>query len=137
MGPIEFYKKTEITTSDSVTIVYLLFEGAVNFMNQALIKLEEGDIQGKGQCLSRATAIVTELSNSLDMNAGEAAHNLNRLYDYVLMRLLHANMHNDPEAIENSLAVLGSLRGTWKELMKARSASDEEHEASSMLVVRV
>ena len=71
------------------------------------------------------------------MEAGEVAHNLGRLYDYVLMRLLHANMHNDPEAIENALAVLDVLRSAWKELAKDRSASDQDHEARPMLVARV
>ena len=114
------YKQTEVNTSDSVRVVSLLFDGAVNFLRMSREKLKQGDIAGKGLFIGKTTSIVGELSSSLNMEAGEVARNLERLYDYVQDRLLQANMKNDLKAYEDAERVLETLRGAWKEMAQNR-----------------
>lgn len=119
MQPLDAYKRAKVGTSDSVKVVTLLFDGAANFLRIARRDLERGDIAGKGLYLGKATSIVGELSNSLNMEqGGEIARNLRRLYDFILDRLLKANLNNDAAAIGEAERVLDILRSAWKEMEK-------------------
>ncbi len=117
------YRKTEVNTSDNVRVVSLLYDGAINFIRIARKRMEHGDIAGKGLYIGKATAIVAELSSSLNMDSGEIAKNLNRLYDYILDRLLYANMRNDLRAFDDVEKVLEVLRGAWKDIEREGSVN--------------
>jgi flagellar protein FliS len=112
------YKKTVLATTDRVQIVLMLYEGALNHIKIARKKIESGDIMSKGQHFSKATSIISELSNVLDMEkGGEISRNLRNLYEYVLQRLLYANLNNDVSALEDSARVIETLKSGWKEMM--------------------
>ncbi|RJQ47250.1 MAG: flagellar export chaperone FliS [Nitrospiraceae bacterium] len=113
------YRKTVLATTDRVQIILMLFEGVLNHLRIAKRKMENRDIMSKGVHISKATLIVTELSNVLDMEkGGEIASNLRNLYNFVLQRLLQANANNDINAIEDAEKVIDTLREGWKEMMK-------------------
>ncbi len=118
------YKKTEINTSDSVRIISLMYDGALNFIRLAKEKLAAGDLAGKGLYTGKATAVIGELSSALNMKeGGEIANNLKMLYDYILDRLVHANLHNDPQGFDEAVRLLDILRSGWKELESKRNDS--------------
>lgn len=109
------YRKTEVNTADKIRIVIMLYDGAVNFLRIAKEKLHQRDIAGKGLYLAKTTAIVGELSSSLDMEAGgEIAKNLRNLYTYSLSRLLDANLNNDHAAFDEVERILLTLSEGWK-----------------------
>lgn len=115
---ITAYKKTVIETTDKVQIVLMLYDGALNHLKRAKLKISNGDNISKGHHFSKATSIVGELSNVLDMEkGGDISVNLRRLYDFVQQRLLYANMNNDLKALEEAENVLTTIRGGWKEMM--------------------
>ncbi len=121
------YKKTVLATTDRVQIVYMLFEGALNHLKIARRKMESGDIMSKGQHFSKATLIISELSNVLDMErGGEISRNLRSLYEYVLQRLLYANINNDITAIDDSQRVIETLKSGWKEMMEGLKRKNQE-----------
>lgn len=116
------YKNTEVNTSDKVRIISLLYEGAINFIKMAKKKTLERDIAGRGLYIGKATSIVGELSSSLDIEAGgEIGMNLRRLYDFVLEKLLSANLKNDIKAFDDAERVLEVLRNAWKEMERELS----------------
>ncbi len=124
MRQFDAYRKATVDTSDNVRLVSLLFDGAVNFLKVARGKMEQRDIAGKGIYLGKVTAIVGELNNSLDMEqGGEIARNLRRLYDFVLDRLLKANLKNDQGALNEAERVLETLRSGWKEMEMKQAAA--------------
>ncbi|MBI5408132.1 MAG: flagellar export chaperone FliS [Nitrospirae bacterium] len=113
------YRKTVLATTDRVQIILMLYEGALTHLRIARQKIGVGDVISKGTHFGKATAIISELSNVLDMEkGGEIAVNLRSLYDYVLRRLLHANMNNDVLAVEEAEKIIGMLKDGWKEMMK-------------------
>ena len=78
-------------------------------------------ISKNGKIYSKATLIISEFSNVLDMEkGGEISGNLRSLYEYVLQRLLYANLNNDLTAIEDSERVIEILKSGWKEMMEGR-----------------
>lgn len=118
------YRKTEVNTSDNVRVVSLLYDGAMSFIRIAKKRMEHGDTAGKGLYIGKATAIVGELSSSLNMDGGEIAKNLGRLYDYILDRLLYANLRNDPREFDDMERVLEVLRNAWKEMERGITVSE-------------
>ncbi len=113
------YKKTVIASTDKVGIVLMLYEGTLKHLKIARHKIERGDTISKGTHIVKATTIVSELSNVLDMEkGGEIAKNLRSLYDYALRRLLFANMNNDIKAIEDVERVIETIKDGWKEMMQ-------------------
>jgi len=113
------YQKAEINTSDRIRVVTLMYNGAINFIKLAKEKMLEGDVVNKGIFISKATAVIGELATSLNMNdGGKIAENLKALYDFVLDRLIDANLYNKTESLDESVRVLEVLRDGWKELEK-------------------
>lgn len=123
MQQVAQYKKNNINTSDNVRLISLLYEGAVNYIRISKKKMEEGDIAGKGLYIGKATAIVGELSSVLNMDAGEIPQNLRRLYDFILDRLLQANLKNDLKAFDDAEKILSVLKDAWKEMERGLSKS--------------
>ena len=72
----------------------------------------------KGQSISKAIDIITNgLRASLDPEAGgELPERLGALYDYMCLRLLHANLKNDAAALAEVAALLGEIKGAWEEI---------------------
>ena len=118
-------KETEAGSSDRIKTISLLYDGALNFLKIAKKKLEQGDSYGKDQYIKKTTAIIRELAGSLNMDAGEIAQNLRRLYDFVLNSLVKAEKQNDLKAIEDAEKVIVILRDAWKEMRQASAGREK------------
>jgi flagellar protein FliS len=87
------YETVATTTADPARVILLLFDGAARFLRQAQEGLDRGEAGAFAYPLSRAHAIIAELSSSLDRElGGEAAANLGRLYDFMLRHLTQGLM---------------------------------------------
>jgi flagellar protein FliS len=110
--------------NESIKIIAMLYDGAISFINIAKKRLQQNDMAGKSLYLAKTTAIVGELSSSLNMeDGGEVAGNLRRLYDYVLDRLLAANTNNDPAIFDEVEKILDTLRSAWQEIEKTEAVA--------------
>lgn len=99
-------------------LILLLFEGAVQAVAKARLAMQRNDVKTKCEAISKAMAIIQDgLQLSLDRKAGgEIAENLNSLYDYMIDRLLTANLNNQPEVLDEVGRLLLELKGAWKEI---------------------
>ncbi|CNK75862.1 flagellar export chaperone FliS [Yersinia mollaretii] len=99
-------------------LIVMLFDGAQSALVRARILMSQGDIPGKGTALSKAIDIINNgLSAGLDVEkGGEMAENLSALYDYMSRRLLHANLHNDEQAINEVAALLENIADAWRQI---------------------
>jgi flagellar protein FliS len=119
-NPITSYQQisleSEVKGADPRHLITLLFDGAETALNNAQAQLAKNDFRGKSESISKAISIIIEgLSASLNLNeGGELAHNLAALYDYMVTRLVHANVRNDTVAIREVLGLLSEIGGAWK-----------------------
>ncbi|ANE74076.1 flagellar export chaperone FliS [Dickeya solani] len=99
-------------------LIVMLFDGTKSALVRARILLEQNDIVGRGNALSKAIDIISNgLKLGLDMEkGGELAENLSDLYDYMVRRLLHANINNDLQAIIEVENLLGNIADAWKQI---------------------
>jgi flagellar protein FliS len=103
-------------------LIAMLFDGAATRIGMARHHLAAGDMAAKGQAISKAIDIVDNgLKAGLDAKAAgpagaELVGNLSALYDYVVRRLLYANLHNEPKALDEAEALLENIASAWREI---------------------
>ena len=138
MQQLSEYRKVEVNTSDRVKVISMLYDGSINFIKVARKRMELGDIAGKGLYIGKASSVVGELLSSLNMEeGGEIAKNLSRLYDFVMDRLINANMKNDQKALDEAENVLDVLRSAWKDLGKNNTVDIPKEAISAGMELRV
>mgnify|MGYP000945769391 CR=1 FL=1 len=99
-------------------LVVMLFDGAHSALVRARLFLEQGNIPAKGEALSKAINIIDNgLKAGLNMEVeSDLPENLAALYDYMVRRLLHANLRNDAEAIVEVEVLLNNIADAWKQI---------------------
>ena len=116
------YQDMKVQTASPAQIMIMLYDGAIRFSLQAKKKIEDKDYEGKGILISKTQAIIDELMNSLDFNvAPELCSSLQQLYLYINERLSDANIKLDPEAINEVVNLLNTLRDGWKQALSTQS----------------
>ncbi|MBU9808732.1 flagellar export chaperone FliS, partial [Rahnella sp. SL6] len=92
------------------------------------------DIPGKGNALSKAINIIDNgLIAGLSREKGdpELVDNLEALYSYMVRRLLHANLHNDQEAIAEVLTLLENIADAWRQIGPNYHPSQDQYNGST------
>jgi flagellar protein FliS len=106
-----------VAGADPHRLVLMLMDGALERIAIARGCIErggKGDVGRKAAALSQCVGIVGELRGTLDMGAGgELADNLNKLYDYMLRRLLLANSSSDVKILVEVASLLENVRSAW------------------------
>ncbi len=102
----------------------MLYDGTLAAICAARLAISRGEIAAKAAAITKAIAIVDGgLKASLDVKAGGAlAERLAALYDYMLNRLLLANLRNDSSLLDEVARLLEELRGAWAEIGQRANA---------------
>ena len=119
MESVALNSQTEASVSDRIQIVTMLYDGAINFIGKARDKMDTGDSLGKAHFIKKTSAIVQELSGSINMEGGEIAANLKNLYGFVLESLSKADISNNRDALNDAEKVVEILQGAWHEIQQA------------------
>jgi flagellar protein FliS len=116
---------SSVASADPHQLILMLFDGALEALRLARSHMEARRIADKGQALGKAISIVQDgLKASVDSDAGgQLAARLASLYDYILMRLLQANLRNDVKALDEVVRLLNDLRSAWAGIAGAPDAS--------------
>jgi len=115
MKGINAYQENTITTQSQGRIVVMLYDGAVKFLKQAIMEMQNDNHEAKSKYLNKAEDIINELNTVLDMETGgEIANNLRALYMFMIRNLHEANMKKDPSKIEDVIKLLEELNQSWK-----------------------
>lgn len=104
----------EVFTASPHKLIEMCLAGALERVAIAKGAMQRGERGEQARRISATVAIVEHLKMSLDAKAGgELAHNLDRLYDYVLRRLAQANVGNDTEALDEVTELLLQIKTGW------------------------
>lgn len=111
------YYQTQVQSQSPLELVVMLYDGALRFLHQAAEAIGRRDLVAKRDTMSRSLAIISELQNSLNMEAGgDVAQRLDALYTYMSGRLVDANIRNSAEPIHETIRLLTMLRSAWVEI---------------------
>lgn len=107
-----------IEVADPHRLILLLFAGAQAAIGNARVAMQQQQIAARGEAISKAIDIIGNgLKVSLDLEqGGEIAQRLDALYDYLVLRLLRANLDGDLRALEEVATLLEEIHGAWREI---------------------
>jgi flagellar secretion chaperone FliS len=124
MQPQTAYLESQIQTADPLELVRLLYRAASDATRSASAHLAAGRIAERARQISKAYAILTQLSGSLDHTAGgSVSRRLAELYDYMQRRLLEANQRQKGEPLVEVASLLATLLEGWDQIRTTTESS--------------
>jgi flagellar protein FliS len=120
--------KQDISQADPHKLTFMLMQGSLDRMAYSKGCMERKDYEGKAEHLSRATAILMNLRDTLDMSTkGDFSNNLFALYDYMIQRLTDANVQNSLKIMDEVINLMLPIKTAWAQIPEA--AKQEAYEA--------
>jgi flagellar secretion chaperone FliS len=110
--------ETEVHDASPHRLISLLYDGLFNNLAQAEGAIAQGQREFKAFALMRAVRILDEgLKSVLNLQeGGPLAEQLHGLYVYAGLRLTHANLRDDVEAIREVRRLLEPVREAWGQI---------------------
>lgn len=114
---IAAYQQADVNTADPLKLIIMCYDGAINNLRAARDCIAARDLERKADAFDRASDFIGELNRALDFErGGEIARNLNALYNYMLRRLMEANIRLETGPVDEIIGLLEELRSAWQEL---------------------
>jgi flagellar protein FliS len=129
----EKYLAQQVMSASLAKLVAMLYDRAIMLLHEAAEAIEAGDIERRWKANGKATEIIGELWQALDLEqGGEIAANLNQLYGFMIMRLTMVDVEISAQAAREVIGLLDPLRQSWHELARNNDgASITEIESTS------
>jgi flagellar protein FliS len=112
---INRYLNNHYEGMDPEQLILMLFRGALDRIRLAGEGIMENNIQKRGENLSKAIAIVSELNSSVDTTMNdENTQFLRGLYSAILTELPKVSLTNDMEILRRTHAYISKLKEIWE-----------------------
>ncbi|GAC1034267.1 flagellar export chaperone FliS [Pseudomonas sp. No.21] len=106
--------QAQVSDASPHRLIQMLMEGGLERMAQAQGAMMRDQASLKGELISKSIGIIGGLREALDpTRGGEVAANLDRLYEYMIARLIHANKANDPAVLTEVAGLLREVKSGW------------------------
>ena len=116
-GNVTKYLNQQVLTASPSKLVYMLYDRAISSLREAIVAIEEGEIEKRWKANNRAMDIVQHMWTTLNIDeSGEIGDNLNKLLPYMMLRLPDVDIHNDPEPAREVIILLEPLRDAWRQI---------------------
>jgi flagellar secretion chaperone FliS len=116
-NPYQSYKQNSVNTASPGELTLMLYNGCLKFIHQAKKGISEKNIQDKNNSILRAQDIIRELMVTLNPDI-EVGKQMMSMYDYMLRRLVEANIKNDLEILDEVEGLVTEFRDTWKQVIQ-------------------
>ena len=119
-----------VNYDDPHHLIEMLMDGAIESINSAKYNMDQKNIAHKGEDISKAISIVTGLMASLDMEqGGDISENLMSLYDYMLTKLVEANLSDSAENLDEVTTLMNEIKTAWASIPEdVRKEFAEKHQ---------
>jgi flagellar protein FliS len=108
------YLEADILSRPKEWLIPLLHEHLLSSLRRAAIQIEANDPAGKAESLDKASAIVMELSSSLDREkGGELARQMSSLYGFMVTEILQIGLSRDTVRLKKLIEMVAELLEAW------------------------
>jgi len=123
-APINSYLNNHYEGMEPEQLILLLYKGALERIRLTREAIDENDIKKRGENLSQAIAIISELHASVDTTMNdESTLFLRGLYTSILMELPKVSLNNDPGILKQTHTYISRLKEIWEnDVMKKDKA---------------
>jgi flagellar secretion chaperone FliS len=112
------YRDVAIQTANPLQLIVLLYDGAIQALQEAQRCAEQKEIARRANATNRALAIISELQACLNFKEGGGiAVSLDRLYTYMKQRIFQASVEQAAGPLAEVAGLLEDLRSAWNELV--------------------
>jgi flagellar protein FliS len=118
---IAHYRETQIKTASKGKLVVILYDGLIRFLDLALENIPKKQYDEANNNILKAQDIVSELTMSLNMEAGDISKKLLSVYSFFNMKLIEGNIKKDVAPIAFVRKMAGELRESWSTVAKKSS----------------
>jgi flagellar protein FliS len=137
-NPWQSYRQAATKTATPGQLVLMLFDGALRFLDRALIGFDLDDPLESNLAINnnilKSQDIIRELNASLNMElGGEFSATMRRLYNYYDSQLSKSNLQKDPTGVQLVIRLLTEIRNAWSEMLSGRSTSQVDQHADLQL----
>jgi len=125
MNPTELqYRKTAVEGASGFGLLIALYDTLAGDLRRAADAQRSNDIQKRCQEINHALLVIGYLEDWIDREGGgELAQKLVGFYSTLRSSLIEAQSKMSAEILEQQMAVVLAIRGTWQELeLRASSA---------------
>jgi flagellar protein FliS len=119
MNAYQAYRQTQAQTATPGELIVMLYQGAARFVARGIEGIEAGSVEVAHTYLIKAQAVIAELQSSLDIDGGgDWARNLDGIYEFMLRRLVEANLRKDAAPAREVERLLRDLLPAWEEAVR-------------------
>lgn len=111
------YKQNALNTASPGELTLMLYNGCLKFIHQADKAMVEQDVERRNTYLTKAQNIIRELMVTLKAE-DEVGKNMYRMYEFILSKLIDANVKNDQQALKDAEGFVVDFRDTWKQVIQ-------------------
>lgn len=121
-NPYLQYQQNAVKSVSPGELTLMLYDGLVKFIRLSIISIENNDMKSSHNYLVRAQEIIAHLNETLAFQY-EISKSLSSLYEYMISRLMEANIKKDGRIAGEVLDMAGDLRDTWRKAIKLAKES--------------
>ncbi len=104
---------------DRLQLIQTMLDGAMDRLASARGHVQRQETAAKGEAIGKAIGLIDGLRTSLDKErGGKLAENLDALYDYMMRRLVEANLRDDSTRLDEVAGLLDEIRTGWSAIMR-------------------
>ena len=119
------YTNVHISTIDRGRLLLMMYDGLLKFLRHCADGLDQKDVPKFARFLSKSQAIVSELSNTLDHEAGGIiAHDLERLYDFMMYYLTEANLEKSAKKVRMVSEIVQKIASAYRDIIEGKKNPD-------------
>lgn len=119
------YQQTQLNTASPGQLLLMLYDGAIRFVKVGISAISNHEYEKANIHLCKAQAIIHELTAALNHDY-PIAKNLTSVYEYMIYRLINANVQKNTEFAQEVLSYLEELREAWEIAHKTTNSMVEQ-----------
>ncbi|WP_143316412.1 flagellar export chaperone FliS [Clostridium sp. HBUAS56017] len=119
------YKNNSVNYASKDQLLLMILDGAVKFSKRAELALLENNIKKTHESLIKTQDIFVELMASLDVDAGDWAKQLFKVYRFINEKLVEVNIKKDINLLREIIPLIQEIRDLWYEVYEKAKASGQ------------
>lgn len=123
----DIYRKTAVAGASGFGLLIAMYDTLAGNLQRAADAERNNDLEQRTHELNHAFLVVAYLEDWIEQGSGgELAQRLVRFYASLRRKMLQAQAMRSAEMLEQQMALVLKIRGTWLEI-EQRDAATEEH----------
>ena len=124
------YIRNKILNATPIELTVILYEGAIAALHKYKQLLTEKEHEHACNELIRSQNMIRALRDALDLSVSTVGPGLYRLYEYMLRKLINANIEKKIDPVDEVIQLLTDLKDTWQ-LAAANNKDDPRPNAGT------